>query len=133
MRLKSFHTSAWLVLGSALLAIEINSAAASPYNASVVKPALRLKGAIGAVFDTQGLHRAAAHEKLPSEIGYADFGPLEWPFAGSDDGFRPSWRFTCYRLGNVLVATLARSSWGWQRGDAYRFFAVRCTSVAPIR
>jgi hypothetical protein len=92
MRLKSFHTSAWLglLLGSALLAIEINGAAASPYNTSVVKPALRLKGAIdavfdtlrlkgafGAVFDTQGLRRAAAHEKLPSEIGYADFGPLE--------------------------------------------------------
>jgi hypothetical protein len=38
---------------------------------------LRLKGAIDAVFDTQGLRRAAAHEKLPSEIGYADFGPLE--------------------------------------------------------
>jgi hypothetical protein len=89
MRLNSFHTSAWsgLVLGCALLAIEINSAAAST---SVVKPALRLKdaidavfdtlrlkGAIGAVFDTQGLRRAAAHEKLPSEFGYADFGPLE--------------------------------------------------------
>jgi len=38
---------------------------------------LRLKGAIGAVLDTQGLRRAAAHEKLPSEIEYADFGPLE--------------------------------------------------------
>jgi hypothetical protein len=39
--------------------------------------ALRSKGAIGAMFDTQGLRRAAAHEKLPSEIGYADFGPLD--------------------------------------------------------
>jgi hypothetical protein len=88
MRLKSFHTSAWLglVLGSVLLAIEINSAAGSPYNTSVVKPALRLKGAIDAVFDTlrlkgafdtQGLRRAAPHEKLPSEFGHADFGPLE--------------------------------------------------------
>jgi hypothetical protein len=92
MRLKSFRTSAWsgLVLGSVLLAIEINSAAANPYNTSAAEPALRLKGAIDAlfdalrlkgaidaVFDTQGLRRAAAHEKLPSEIGYADFGPLE--------------------------------------------------------
>ena len=97
-RLKSFHRSAWLglVLGSVLLAIESNSAAAGPYDTSVVKPdpgstialrlkgaidavfdTLRLKGAIGAVFDTQGLRRAAAHEKLPSETGYADFGPLE--------------------------------------------------------
>jgi hypothetical protein len=88
MRLKSFHTSArlGLMLGSVLLAIEINGAAAGPYNTSVAKPALRLKGAIDAVFDTfrlkgvfdtQGLRRAAAHEKLPSEFGYADFGPLE--------------------------------------------------------
>jgi hypothetical protein len=97
-RLKSFHRSAWLglVLGSVLLAIESNSAAAGPYDTSVVKPdpgstialrlkgaidavfdTLRLKGAIGAVFDTQGLRRAAAHEKLPSETGFADFGPLE--------------------------------------------------------
>jgi hypothetical protein len=98
MRLKSFHTSAWLglVLGSVLLAIESNSAAAGPYDTSVVKPdpgstialrlkgaidavfdTLRLKGAIDAVFDTRGLRRAAAHGKLPSETGYADFGPLE--------------------------------------------------------
>jgi hypothetical protein len=95
MRLKSFHTSAWLVLvvGSVLLAIESNSAAAGPYNASdtpVAKPALRLKdasdavfdtlrlkGAIDAVFDARGLRRAAAHEKLPSEFGYGDLGPLE--------------------------------------------------------
>jgi hypothetical protein len=85
MRLKSFHTSAWLglVLGSVLLAIESNSAAAGPDDTSVVKPdpgstiALRLKGAIDAVFDTRGLRRAAAHGKLPSESGYADFGPLE--------------------------------------------------------
>jgi hypothetical protein len=92
MRLKSFHTSAWLglVLGSILLAIESDGAAAGPYNTSVVKPALRLKGAIDAVFDTlrlkgaidavfdtRGFGRAAPHEKLPSEIGYANFGPLE--------------------------------------------------------
>jgi hypothetical protein len=95
MRLKSFHTSACLVLvvGSVLLAIESNSAVAGPYNASdtpVARPALRLKdaidalfdtlrlkGAIDAVFDTRGVHRAPAHEKLPSEFGYADFGPLE--------------------------------------------------------
>lgn len=91
MRLKS----AWLLLvvGCVLLAIESNSAAAGPYNASdtpVVRPALRLKdaidavfdtlrlkGAIDAVFDTRGVRRAATHEKLPSEFGYADFGPLE--------------------------------------------------------
>jgi|SRR5580700_6846343 hypothetical protein len=98
MRLKSFHSSAWLVLvvGSVLLAIESNSAdsaTAGPYSASdtpVVRPALRLKdaidavfdtlrlkGAIDAVLDTRGSRRAAAREKLPSEIGYADFGPLE--------------------------------------------------------
>jgi hypothetical protein len=95
LRLKSFHTSAWLVLvvGSVLLAIESDSAAAGPYSASdapVVRPALRLKdaidavfdtlrlkGAIDAVLDTRGSRRAAAREKLPSEIGYADFGPLE--------------------------------------------------------
>jgi hypothetical protein len=98
MRLKSFHTSAWLglVLGSVLLAIESNSAAAGPYDTSVVKPdpgstialrlkgaidavfdRLRLKGAIDGVFDTRGLRRAAVHGKLPSETGYADFGPLE--------------------------------------------------------
>jgi hypothetical protein len=95
MRLKSFQSSAWLVLvvGSVLLAIESNSAAAGPYSASdtpVVRPALRLKdaidavfdtlrlkGAIDAVLDTRGSRRAAAREKLPSEIGYADFGPLE--------------------------------------------------------
>jgi hypothetical protein len=95
MRLRSFRTSARLVLvvGAALLAIESNSATAGPYNASdtpVVRPAhrlkdaidavfdtLRLKGALDAVFDTRGPRRAAAHEKLPSEFGYADFGPLE--------------------------------------------------------
>jgi hypothetical protein len=84
MRLKSFHTSAWLglALWAGLLVIECNSAAAGPYNTSVVKPALRLKGAIDAVLETLRLKgafdtRAAAHEKLPSEIGYADFGPLE--------------------------------------------------------
>jgi hypothetical protein len=40
MRLKSIHTSAWLglVLGSVLLAIVSNSAAAGPYDTSVVKP-----------------------------------------------------------------------------------------------
>jgi hypothetical protein len=38
---------------------------------------LRLKGAIDAVFDTGGVRRAPAHEKLPSEFGYADIGPLE--------------------------------------------------------
>jgi hypothetical protein len=85
MRLKSFRTSAWLglALWTGLLVIECNSAAAGPsYNTSVLKPALRLKGAIDAVLETLRLKgafdtRAAAHEKLPSEIGYADFGPLE--------------------------------------------------------
>jgi hypothetical protein len=93
MRLRSLRTSARLVLVVGPLAIVSSGAAAGPYNAAdtpVVRPALRLKdaidavfdtlrlkGAIDAVFDARGLRRAPAHEKLPSEFGYADFGPLE--------------------------------------------------------
>jgi hypothetical protein len=85
MRLKPLRRSAWLasLVALVLMGAMSGSATAGPNNASLLKPstgatvALRLKGAIDALFEPPGLRRARDRGRLPSESEYMELGPLE--------------------------------------------------------
>ncbi len=85
MRSKPLQRSTWLALLAPLVLMGAmsGSATAGPNNASVLKPstgstvALRLKGAIDALFEPLGLRSAPSRGRLPSESEYMELGPLE--------------------------------------------------------
>ena len=85
MRSKPLQRSTWLALLVALVLMGTmsGSATAGPNNASLLKPstgstvALRLRGAIDALFEPPGLRRARDRGGLPSESEYMELGPLE--------------------------------------------------------
>ena len=85
MRSKPLQRSAWpaLLVALVLTGIMSGSATAGPNNATLLKPstgstvALRLKGAIDALFEPLGLRSAPSRGTLPSESEYMELGPLE--------------------------------------------------------